>query len=705
MALFILWNALFDSKTKELSFFATALQGHYINNGTREMLAEMLGDMGVKYFAFDKWTVDHFLTDYLLDEPLSDNWRDIWVHTSEIKVHFTEEIQLDLEVTDLVRTLARDATSFDNQFDAPSVYFPSKCVLIADFYDSESLATAKKILPMVNFLRDNEAYIEIMRSPAPQLCEKRLKNLREEYQKQEYFYERIPEDLSIRQRAELPLQLIVTVGTFTEEFFEDDAKLACQISDLIHELGGTTTWNEITDPNYHSPYREQEDLERSYAFAPDGSISEVEDASATHYSMSPGEVDRAFLLPQEREINQPEELEPTSTPETPPFLTDTNISENTSRCQIDREITLGIYATEYDFWVNALVFIYQNNQVVDCHLTLKVDWEFYLHILEEAIFNVAEIFSTPLCGGDELEQKNLELEVRLSPDLLPHLLRHAQTVDEAAAYILTLSQEKPHHPVTSGENWFCTQVKQSLELEPGQAVKSISQGYSTFWHHLSLPELTVGQTDCQQFSQRLTDKYKQWIEAGNGRVKNASEEVISEVFDWFKTTAKSTQEAVTKFENLDGEIYLATLRFFTKQAFPVETYRHSDLISFDFQGKNGKWSCIAEMNEKNQEFFFSSRYPGWIPKDKAERIVKFSVIANHFLSFGNFDLDSCFQMLWYKTGIRLPGIWSQDNPLNQELLKQLVYTNLKAMDRHWSAIKAILEQDVSPEEAFEKIEE
>jgi hypothetical protein len=185
MALFILWNALFDSKTKELSFFATALQGHYINNGTREMLAEMLGDMGVKYFAFDKWTVDHFLTDYLLDEPLSDNWRDIWAHTSEIKVHFTEEIQLALEVTDLVRTLARDATSFDNQFDAPSVYFPSKCVLIADFYDSESLATAKKILPMVRLLRKNEAHIDILRSQAPELSEYRLVRLRREYLEQE----------------------------------------------------------------------------------------------------------------------------------------------------------------------------------------------------------------------------------------------------------------------------------------------------------------------------------------------------------------------------------------------------------------------------------------------------------------------------------------------------------------------------------------
>jgi hypothetical protein len=81
--------------------------------------------------------------------------------------------------------------------------------------------------------------------------------------------------LSIRQKAELPLQLMVTVGTFTEEFLEDDATLACQISDLIHELGGTTTWNERTNPHYHKPYRQPEGLERYYAADPDGKINEV----------------------------------------------------------------------------------------------------------------------------------------------------------------------------------------------------------------------------------------------------------------------------------------------------------------------------------------------------------------------------------------------------------------------------------------------
>lgn len=200
----------------------------------------------------------------------------IWAHTWEIKVHFIEAIQLDIEVTNLVRTSAGDNTYFfDGQFDNPSVYFPSKCVLIADFYDSESLAKAKKILLMVRLLRENEAHVDTLRSQASEVSEYRLVRLRREYLKQELLYERIPEDLSIRQRTELPLQLMVTVGTFTEEFFEDDATLACQISDIIHELGGTTTWNERTNPHYHEPYRQPEGLERYYAAEPDGKINEV----------------------------------------------------------------------------------------------------------------------------------------------------------------------------------------------------------------------------------------------------------------------------------------------------------------------------------------------------------------------------------------------------------------------------------------------
>ena len=89
-----------------------------------------------------------------------------------------------MEATNLVDTLARDRTSSGNL----AILFPSKCVLIADFYDSESLATAKKILPLVGLLRENEAHIDTLRSQAPELSEYLLVMLRQEYLEQETLY-------------------------------------------------------------------------------------------------------------------------------------------------------------------------------------------------------------------------------------------------------------------------------------------------------------------------------------------------------------------------------------------------------------------------------------------------------------------------------------------------------------------------------------
>jgi hypothetical protein len=440
-------------------------------------------------------------------------------------------------------------------------------------------------------------------------------------------------------------------------------------------------------------------------------VWEVEDFSLTRHGWYPDEAEQAFLPPQYHlEINQPdEEPEPRSIRETPPFLAGTNIPENASTCRIDGEIIISYYTSEYDFWDSTLVFIYENNQVVDCRLRLKVaDWDLYLYMEDEGeTFNLLKYLKTPMFGGDFVPEKELELELRLSPDLLPHLLRHAQTVDEAAAFIVKLSQEKPKHPLIGGENWFCTWVKQYIELEPaGQAWEAIAPWHSTFWHHISLSDLTMGEADSEQFARRLTDKYLQWVEAGNGRTQEDVKKLREEGTDGnFEAISLDIQEAVTEFENIDGEIYAAALRFFIEQGFPIDPYQDGDFFWFDFQGKNGKWRCRAEMNEKNQEFCFYSRYVDDVPENKRIDMAQFLTRANHYLSLGNFDLDWGYQTLSYKTSIRLPGIWSQENPLNQELLKQLVYTNLETMDQHWSAIQAILEKDVAPDEALDLIED
>jgi cell wall assembly regulator SMI1 len=454
----------------------------------------------------------------------------------------------------------------------------------------------------------------------------------------------------------------------------------------------------------------------------------IKDLSLRDFDRHPDAAERALLPPQDREINQTEEPEQTSIPATSPSLASTSIAENISRYQLDREIVLAHYGSECDFWVNTLVFVYQNDRVVDCHLILKADKELYLYIEEEEIFNLTPDFSTPLFGTDLLDENecieeeeilkptpdfsttlfgtelldenDIELEIRLSPDLLPHLLRHAQTVDEAAAYILKLSGEQPQHPLIASQNWFCMEVKQSFELESGQTFESVSKSYSTFWYYLSLSDLTMAKSNEEQFSQRLLDEYTWWIEEGNGRIQDANEEVIDRVTEFFQIVAMNIRSAVTNFENLDGEIYQAVLKFFTDQGLPIDPPQGHDFFWLDVQTSNGKWRARAEMSEKEQKFLFYSRYFYRVPKNKIIEIAELLTRANNYLSLGNFELDWVLGDIRYRTSICLPGIWSSENPLNQELLKHLVYRNLATADKYLPAIKAVLEEDLSPEEAL-----
>jgi hypothetical protein len=47
--------------------------------------------------------------------------------------------------------------------------------------------------------------------------------------------------------------------------------------------------------------------------------------------------------------------------------------------------------------------------------------------------------------------------------LLDHLVEKANNAEEAATYVLNLSQENPDDPLLFTENWLASSVKQELE--------------------------------------------------------------------------------------------------------------------------------------------------------------------------------------------------------------------------------------------------
>ena len=83
---YILWSPSFDKKTHETSFFVAPINVQRVAKGTSGMVAEMLADLGVKDAPIKRWSVRHFLTNYMTDEPDAEDWEEVWGDTWEVKV-------------------------------------------------------------------------------------------------------------------------------------------------------------------------------------------------------------------------------------------------------------------------------------------------------------------------------------------------------------------------------------------------------------------------------------------------------------------------------------------------------------------------------------------------------------------------------------------------------------------------------------------
>jgi hypothetical protein len=116
------------------------------------------------------------------------------------------------------------------------------------------------------------------------------------------------------------------------------------------------------------------------------------------------------------------------------------------------------------------------------------------------LFNLKPELRSPLSSGNFLPEPDIKLETTLQPNLLSRLTGHTANADEAATYILNLSQEHPEDPLLSEENWLCLSVKQSIE--------SGEIGYSTFWAYATPSALAQGGTSGEQFLRQSSTSSK-----------------------------------------------------------------------------------------------------------------------------------------------------------------------------------------------------
>jgi hypothetical protein len=233
---FILWNAAVQDDGRTLSFTAFAMAVKQLHQGTREMVEQMLRDLGVPDIAFTSWRVGHFVTNYLADDLDSDEWEDVWNDNWRVDVQLATPLKRTWSDLELIRTYASDA-SWTGEPPEP----PFECVVVADFLEADALTHAEAVLRRLEEVRTGTLTPDELRREVPTARPALSSEVAEELRAW-------PDArVGVERRAAEPARLVISVGRFGVDFFEDGAPLAEKVRELCRVLGGLTTWNDLTD--------------------------------------------------------------------------------------------------------------------------------------------------------------------------------------------------------------------------------------------------------------------------------------------------------------------------------------------------------------------------------------------------------------------------------------------------------------------------
>jgi hypothetical protein len=172
-----------------------------------------------------------------------------------------------------------------------------------------------------------------------------------------------------------------------------------------------------------------------------------------------------------------------------------------------------------------------------------------------------------------------------------------------------------------------------------------------------------------------------------------------------------------------GKIYDSMAEFFKKDDWPATQIEGQSAMSMNFQGQNGRWGCLARVDEEKELVLFYSYCPVKAPEDKRPILADFLTRANYGLYIGNFEMDYNDGEVRYKTSIDVEGNQSIDSApaedgngkkpektgqepvqLSFALMKRLVYDNVGVMDKYMPGIMSVVYGGASPTEAIAKVE-
>jgi hypothetical protein len=345
-------------------------------------------------------------------------------------------------------------------------------------------------------------------------------------------------------------------------------------------------------------------------------------------------------------------------------------------------------------------FHFQDIGVVRCCLELRTDLNMYELVEQKKAFN---LLTEVKASHEEVflaSPRYIIIKVLLNPNLIS-LFKAAQTAEGAMKLFAKMIQRQSDiekldyeniHPLLQAENWYCLSVKQQ------QGDKEV--GFETFWNYVNPALLNNPETTSDQISEGIVNFVKYWTEANLAEAtQTATAQLLKGISDTFGELLDGALEGLEDDEV--GDTLLGNLTdFFEAEEWPFAKVSGATALRLSFRGDSGQWNCYAKANEAQQTVLFYSICPLAAEPEVLGLISEFLTRANYGMVIGNFELDYSDGEIRYKTSIDVEG-----DRLTYALIKQLVYTNILTMDQYLPGILAVLEQNITPEQAILRVEQ
>jgi hypothetical protein len=184
---------------------------------------------------------------------------------------------------------------------------------------------------------------------------------------------------------------------------------------------------------------------------------------------------------------------------------------------------------------------------------------------------------------------------------------------------------------------------------------------------------------------------------------NAAFDAVRRYFEALRPAVSAVTPVETPPVEFSPDRLLEVLRsFFLTDDWKFELNPSKPVLRLPFQGKNGhQWNCYAQVRttQYSEQILFYSVASFKVPENKRMAIADFCTRANYGMAIGNFELDFSDGEVRYKTSID-----ATHAPLPFELIKPIVYHNVRMMDKYLPGVLKVIYSDNTPAAVIKEIE-